>query len=91
MTKTALAEQGSATQSVAEHARAWLDANLPDALREDRPSTRRNTVAELCDWEAKLHRAGLVGATWPKEYGGWACAPISTSAARSGAPRCPKA
>ena len=70
MTKTALAEQGSATQSVAEHARAWLDANLPDALREDRPSTRRNTVAELCDWEAKLHRAGLVGATWPKEYGG---------------------
>lgn len=70
MTQTALAEQGSATQSVAEHARAWLDANLPDRLREDRPSEGRVTVAELCDWEAKLHRAGLVGATWPKEYGG---------------------
>lgn len=70
MTQTALAETGPDTPNVAAHARAWLDANLPATLREDRLQDRAPTVAELCEWEAKLHRAGLVGATWPERYGG---------------------
>lgn len=70
MTDTALADTRPDTQTVAEHARAWLDAHLPEALREDRLRDRAPTVPELCDWEARLYRAGLVGATWPEEYGG---------------------
>ena len=73
MTDTALAEKRpdpSDTPDMGAHARAWLDANLPRELRADVLQERAPTVAELCDWEAKLHRAGLVAATWPTEYAG---------------------
>lgn len=58
------------TETVGADARAWLDANLPDTLREDVLQDKKPTVAELCAWEAKLHKAGLVGSTWPVAYGG---------------------
>ena len=71
MTQTAaLAETPPDNRPVGPEARKWLDANLPAALREDLLQDRSPTVKELCDWEARLHKAGLVGATWPVQYGG---------------------
>jgi alkylation response protein AidB-like acyl-CoA dehydrogenase len=42
--------------------RGWLEANAPaDAPR---------TLDAMRAWQRKLHAAGLLAATWPKEYGG---------------------
>ena len=52
--------------------RAWLGANLPPDW-----ATRPVTEVPRADmyefgrvWQRKLHEAGLLGITWPKEYGG---------------------
>jgi alkylation response protein AidB-like acyl-CoA dehydrogenase len=52
--------------------RAWLAANLPpDWARHPQPDVPR---AELYDfgrqWQRRMYEAGLLGITWPKEYGG---------------------
>ena len=52
------------------HARAWLEANLPDWMRADDPAYRSPTLDECRDWEARMYRAGLAGMTWPKVWGG---------------------
>ena len=53
--------------------RAWLSANLPPDWAE-RPVVDDVPRPELYEfrrhWQRKLHEAGLVGLTWPKEYGG---------------------
>ena len=47
--------------------RTWLDANLPDRLRNlpTRPSPQD---AEM--WHKKLYERGWVAPAWPKQYGG---------------------
>ena len=53
--------------------RAWLSVNLPPDWAS-RPVVSRGTAARglrlLRHWQRKLHEAGFVGLTWPKEYGG---------------------
>src|SRR5689334_67371 len=52
--------------------RAWLDANVPDALRPENagrlPDDER--VRGLRAWQRRMADARWVGITWPKEYGG---------------------
>ena len=52
-----------------EQARAWLDGN-----RGESPAPARGLHVEdpapYRRWQAKLAKAGLVGVTWPVEYGG---------------------
>ncbi|WP_252105900.1 MULTISPECIES: acyl-CoA dehydrogenase family protein [unclassified Halomonas] len=54
-----------------QHAREWLQANLPDHMRSDSLNYRTPTLQESVDWETALYKAGLAGMTWPKEYGGY--------------------
>ena len=53
--------------------RAWLSANLPPDWAA-RPIVTEVPRSELYEfgrvWQRKLHEAGLLGITWPKEYGG---------------------
>src|SRR5262249_60677191 len=53
--------------------RAWLSANLPPDWAA-RPVVSEVPRSELYEfgrqWQQKLHEAGLLGLTWPKEYGG---------------------
>jgi alkylation response protein AidB-like acyl-CoA dehydrogenase len=55
-----------------QHVHSWLDANLPEDLREGRDEElnqderwERHKV-----WHKKLYEGGWVGIWWPKEYGG---------------------
>src|SRR4051812_50142982 len=55
--------------------RAWLDANLPQDLKvedaqDQRVSPDRETLEKRRAWQKKMHAAGWVGLSWPKEYGG---------------------
>src|SRR6195256_5245093 len=55
--------------------RAWLDANLTDDLKvEDAQDQRiapdRDVLQKRIAWQKKMHAAGWVGLSWPKEYGG---------------------
>ena len=53
--------------------RAWLSANLPPDWAA-RPVVSDVPRAELYEfgrhWQRRLHEAGLLGLTWPKEFGG---------------------
>ena len=51
-------------------ARHWLTTNLPPRWRSDAPEREYPGLAALKDWEARMHRAGLAGITWPAAYGG---------------------
>ena len=59
-----------------DHARRWLDENRPAPPRERLPITPLEIMTEahrdyLQDWQGKVYRAGLVGADYPIEYGGF--------------------
>jgi alkylation response protein AidB-like acyl-CoA dehydrogenase len=47
--------------------RAWLEANLPAALRG---RTNRPPPSELMPWYRILSRKGWIAPHWPKQYGG---------------------
>jgi alkylation response protein AidB-like acyl-CoA dehydrogenase len=50
--------------------RAWLTANVPPHWRADAVDYRPPSLDEAKVWEAELHRQGLWGIAWPREYGG---------------------
>jgi alkylation response protein AidB-like acyl-CoA dehydrogenase len=55
--------------------RAWLEANLTDDLKvedaqDQRISPDRDILEKRIAWQKKMHEAGWVGISWPKEYGG---------------------
>ncbi len=50
-----------------DEVRAWLKANKPS---EDGNGDMKSFIENRRDWQRKLHEAGYVGITWPKEYGG---------------------
>src|SRR5260221_5287930 len=55
--------------------REWLEANLTDDLKvedaqDQRVSPDRETLERRRAWQKKMHAAGWVGLSWPKEYGG---------------------
>ena len=57
-------------QSFRDEFRAWLKANIPadwDASGFDDSDHR---FEYLRAWQKKMHEAGWVGISWPKEYGG---------------------
>lgn len=59
-----------------EFARRWLDENRPAPPEERLPITPLEIMKEshrdyLQDWQGKVHAAGLVGADYPVEYGGF--------------------
>lgn len=51
--------------------RGWLEANLPDSFRTDRLTDTPPSHADLVAFEAAMHKAGLVGMTWPTAYAGY--------------------
>jgi alkylation response protein AidB-like acyl-CoA dehydrogenase len=56
-------------QRFRDEVRAWLKANVP----RDRTAGESDMTAFVASrraWQKKLHEAGYVGITWPKEYGG---------------------
>jgi alkylation response protein AidB-like acyl-CoA dehydrogenase len=59
--------------------RAWLEANLPADKRGGRGGAQRFDDPFMREWSRTLYKAGYVGLTWPKEYGG-AGAPYSFQA-----------
>jgi alkylation response protein AidB-like acyl-CoA dehydrogenase len=55
--------------------RHWLEANLPDDIKVDdaadqRVAPDRDTLEKRIAWQKKMHAAGWVGISWPKEFGG---------------------
>jgi alkylation response protein AidB-like acyl-CoA dehydrogenase len=54
--------------------RSWLEANLPAQERASRIDPMRDETEEgyraRLEWHRKMHAAGWVGISWPKEYGG---------------------
>src|SRR5271157_4294953 len=53
----------------------WLEANLPDEIKVDdaadqRVAPNREVLEQRIAWQKKMHAAGWVGISWPKEYGG---------------------
>lgn len=51
-----------------DEVRAWLKANKPAAGGAD--EGQKGFIESRRAWQKKLHEAGYVGITWPKEYGG---------------------
>jgi alkylation response protein AidB-like acyl-CoA dehydrogenase len=71
--------------------RAWLEANLPLALRG---RTARPPPAELMPWYRALSRKGWIAPHWPKHYGGMGATLneqiiMTEELARIGAPQLP--
>ena len=71
--------------------RAWLEANLPPALRG---RTNRPPPAELMPWYRALSRKGWIAPHWPKQYGGMGATLneqiiMTEELARVGAPQLP--
>ena len=55
--------------------RRWLEENLPpeicvDDAADQRVAPDRETLEKRIAWQKKMHAAGWVGISWPKEYGG---------------------
>ncbi len=58
-----------------EKVRSWLKANLPSELcvddaMDERIAPNREIFEKRRAWQKKLHEAGYVGLSWPREYGG---------------------
>jgi len=82
-----------AEEKFRQEVRSWLDANLPEDLREGRDEEL--ALSERWErhraWHKKLYEGGWVGIWWPKEYGGRGASVIeqvifNEELARSGAP-----
>jgi alkylation response protein AidB-like acyl-CoA dehydrogenase len=69
-TAVAPSREPDPAETLAAKARGWLDRNLPRGLRIDILQPAQPGTTELCEWEAAMYRAGLVGVTWPTAYGG---------------------
>ncbi len=59
-----------------EEARAFVRANLPDAIRRKIDSGRPLTKDDYITWQKILHRRGWIAPHWPKEHGGAGWTPI---------------
>jgi alkylation response protein AidB-like acyl-CoA dehydrogenase len=57
---------GPDEDALRERVRAWLADNDPGAPPEDYDARIQAQIA----WQARLHAAGLIGLSWPVEYGG---------------------
>jgi alkylation response protein AidB-like acyl-CoA dehydrogenase len=59
-------------QAFRERTRTWLKANIPESWKAigSTEVPRPEAYEFLRKWQKKMHEGGLIGATWPKEYGG---------------------
>jgi alkylation response protein AidB-like acyl-CoA dehydrogenase len=59
-------------QAFRERTRSWLKANIPPEWKAIgfTEVPRPEAYEFLRKWQKKMHEGGLIGATWPKEYGG---------------------
>ena len=59
-------------QAFRERVRSWLKANIPAEWKSlgANEVPRAEAMEFARKWQARLHEGGLVGITWPKEYGG---------------------
>ena len=59
-------------QAFRERTRSWLKANIPPEWKAlgSTEVPRPEAFDFLRKWQKKMHEGGLIGATWPKEYGG---------------------
>ncbi len=69
-TSVAIPDPAAGRDVYRQHARTWLQANLPAHMRADSLEYRTPTLAECRDFEAAMYQVGLAGMTWPKAYGG---------------------
>jgi alkylation response protein AidB-like acyl-CoA dehydrogenase len=55
-----------------ERTRSWLKDNIPAQWKAlgSTEVPRPEAYDFLRSWQKKMHEGGLIGATWPKEYGG---------------------
>ena len=60
-------ELSSAEKAFRDEVRAWLKTNAP---RDDGDLETSEFIDNRRAWQKKLHEAGYVGITWPKEFGG---------------------
>ena len=66
---------GPAEETFRQELRQWLAGNLPpdlcvDDASDDRVAADRETFERRVAWQRTMDRAGWVGISWPKEYGG---------------------
>ena len=63
-------------QAFREEVRGFLDASLPDAIRERVRLGRRLTADDHIHWQNLLSERGWLGANWPKAHGGPGWSPV---------------
>jgi alkylation response protein AidB-like acyl-CoA dehydrogenase len=85
---------GPQAQKFRDELREWLDANRPEELvgLDDERAAMGAGEGPLKAWADKLHEAGLMCVSWPKEFGGRGLTGIETAVmneefARAGVPR----
>jgi alkylation response protein AidB-like acyl-CoA dehydrogenase len=61
-------ELDESEKSFRDEVRAWLKANAPKDDSDE--ANQEKVIQNRRAWQKKLHEAGYVGITWPKEYGG---------------------
>ncbi len=78
---------GPAEEALRFDLRLWLQSHLPDTAPDD----YYDRIRHLRKWQADLAKAGFVGVSWPKDFGGRglgvaAEAAVATELAAAGAP-----
>jgi alkylation response protein AidB-like acyl-CoA dehydrogenase len=66
-------------ESFRQEVRTWLEENLPKSgLRgaDNRAHADKSTLEKMKGWHRRMHEAGYLALSWPKEYGGQAMDPV---------------
>ncbi len=87
-------EFGAQDEAYRAEVRSWLESNVSafwDGARENGAPTDDDGFPLRRAWQAKLYEAGLIGVTWPVEYGGQGRSVVENAIlqeemARAGAP-----
>jgi alkylation response protein AidB-like acyl-CoA dehydrogenase len=62
-------------ESFRQQLRSWLATNLPKSVlrrADDRTNVDKTMLVRMKEWHRRLHEAGYLALSWPKEYGGQA-------------------
>jgi alkylation response protein AidB-like acyl-CoA dehydrogenase len=66
----------AAQEAFRDRLRAWLAANLTPELRDLHGLPPGEALQRRRDWQRRLHAAGYVGVSWPREHGGQGGSPV---------------
>src|SRR5690606_30833206 len=83
---------GPGAERFRDEIRQWLEANKPEDADPDAGGPGVTTWAGLQAWTDKLHEAGYLCVSWPREYGGRGLSAVEVAVmneefARAGVPR----